>query len=104
MKASIQSNKSDSQKSGAKMGQNGKKTNKKVKKSTKRENWITIQPQGDVRRSVSWLMGKSIIGVQTTRHGQGTQLLNAKAYQIVIKQKGLRKKRVLRLSSRSQKP
>jgi hypothetical protein len=51
MKASIQSNRSDSQKSGTKMGQNGKKTNKKVKKRTKREDWITIQPKGDEKTS-----------------------------------------------------
>jgi hypothetical protein len=51
MKASIQSNRSDSQKSGTKMGQNGKKINKKVKKRTKREDWITIQPKGDEKTS-----------------------------------------------------
>ena len=33
------------------MGQNGKKTNKKVKKRTKRETWITIQPKGDEKTS-----------------------------------------------------
>ena len=53
MKASIQSNKSDSQKSGTgtKMGQTGKKTSKKCKKRTKREDWITIQPKGDEKTS-----------------------------------------------------
>jgi hypothetical protein len=103
MKASIQSNKSDSQKSGAKWVKMVRKPIKKSKRVPKGRTGSLSNLLG-MRRPVSWLMGKSIIGVQTTRHGQGTQLLNAKAYQIVIKQKGLRKKRVLRLSSRSQKP
>jgi hypothetical protein len=97
MKASIQSKRSDSQKSGT------KKPTRKSRIGPKGRTGSPSNPKR-MRRPVSRLMGKPIIGVQTTRHGQGTQLLNAKAYQIVVKQKGLRKKRVLRLSSSSQKP
>jgi hypothetical protein len=51
MKASSQTNNSDSQKSGTNMGQNGKKTNMKVNKRTKRENWIIIQTKGNEKTS-----------------------------------------------------